>query len=452
MRIKIFPLLKFNQMKNLIVFLSLLVYSGVFGQVPQAFNYQGIARDANGAPIINSNISLRITLKEGGTPGLDVYKETHFVQTNKLGLFSLEVGRGTSTVGVFQDINWGSGSHFIQIEIDPAGGSNFVPMGVAQLLAVPYALYAGSGTSQWIDNDNGIHYNEGNVGIGTSNPTSHLSIEDSDNIAGNLNYITLNNTSLGDRSGVGMLLSAGDDQTFTTVGHHSETYTFDGDKYADFGQLRSTGKGLIIRAESTDGIIKFLTGFTPNNSPPERMRITADGLIGIGTEAPQSNLAIVDSDNLSSENDYISLRNTSMGNRSGVSILMSAGDDQNNTTIGHHAETYNFDGDKYTDFGQVRSSGRGLILRSDDNNSVIKFLVGNTNSGTIIQERMRITATGNVGVGTETPASKLQVTNGDVFIENINNGVIMKSPNGNCWRVTVDNTGALKSTAITCPN
>ena len=323
-------------MKNLIVLLVLFVYGNLLGQVPQAFNYQGIARDANGAPIINTNISLRITLKEGGTPGLEVYKETHFVQTNKLGLFSLEVGRGTSTVGIFQDIQWGSNSHFIQIEIDPAGGQSFIPMGTAQLLAVPYALYAGSGTSQWQDDANGIHYNEGNVGI--------------------------------------------------------------------------------------------------------------------GTDAPQSNLSIVGSDNVSSENDYISVKNTSLGNRSGVTILLSAGDDQSNTTIGHHSETYNFDGDKYTDFGQVRSSGRGLILRSDDNNSVIKFLVGNTNSGTILQERMRITATGNVGIGTETPVSKLQVKDGDIFLENINNGVIMKSPNGSCWRVTVQNDGTLKTTAITCPN
>ena len=65
--------------------------------------------------------------------------------------------------------------------------------------------------------------------------------------------------------------------------------------------------------------------------------------------------------------------------------------------------------------------------------------------------RMVVAADGNVGVGTINPNSKFQVSNGDVYIENISTGVILRSPNGGCWRVTVDNTGNLIRTAITCP-
>lgn len=59
--------------------------------------------------------------------------------------------------------------------------------------------------------------------------------------------------------------------------------------------------------------------------------------------------------------------------------------------------------------------------------------------------------TGKVGIGTPEPCSKLQVTDGDIYIEDINSGIIMKSPDGNCWRISIDNNGNFVSTSITCP-
>jgi len=56
------------------------------------------------------------------------------------------------------------------------------------------------------------------------------------------------------------------------------------------------------------------------------------------------------------------------------------------------------------------------------------------------QEQMRLRGNG-----------QLQINNNDVYLKNIGSGVILKSPNGNCFRVTVDNSGNLVSTAITCP-
>jgi hypothetical protein len=46
---------------------------------------------------------------------------------------------------------------------------------------------------------------------------------------------------------------------------------------------------------------------------------------------------------------------------------------------------------------------------------------------------------------------QLKIANSDVYINNIGSGVIMKSPNGNCWRVTVDNNGNFVSAPINCP-
>ena len=42
-------------------------------------------------------------------------------------------------------------------------------------------------------------------------------------------------------------------------------------------------------------------------------------------------------------------------------------------------------------------------------------------------------------------------TSGDVHLSTVASGIIMTSPNGACWRVTIDNNGNLVRTAITCP-
>ena len=55
---------------------------------------------------------------------------------------------------------------------------------------------------------------------------------------------------------------------------------------------------------------------------------------------------------------------------------------------------------------------------------------------------------GHVGIGTGAPQAKLQVTDGDIFIENIDRGIIMKSPDGKCWRGTLNNQGLLVFTEL----
>ncbi len=52
---------------------------------------------------------------------------------------------------------------------------------------------------------------------------------------------------------------------------------------------------------------------------------------------------------------------------------------------------------------------------------------------------------------TDASNKQLNGKGNDIYLENINAGVIMKSPNGQCWRMTVSNTGAPVFTAITCP-
>ena len=112
--------------------------------VPQAMNYQGIARDLLGRPLQNKAVVLRISVLAGGADAPAVYSETHRATTTNQGVFSLAIGRGETTQGVFAGLAWGSSNHFLRVEIDPTGGANFRLMGTSELLSVPYALYAGT--------------------------------------------------------------------------------------------------------------------------------------------------------------------------------------------------------------------------------------------------------------------------------------------------------------------
>lgn len=130
-------------MKNVYpILLFLLSFNLVQAQAPQAFSYQAVARDASNNAIVNQEISLQVSILDGTVDGLPIYVETHTAQTNDIGLFALEIGRGTPTMGVFSDIKWGINNRFLKVEMDRNGGTNYELVGTSQFLSVPYALYA----------------------------------------------------------------------------------------------------------------------------------------------------------------------------------------------------------------------------------------------------------------------------------------------------------------------
>ncbi len=130
--------------KSLMAVLAvLLISTGAFSQAPALFNYQAIARDGLGDPISNQQVAFKISILQGSASGSVVYSEMHIVQTNDYGMVSLLIGDGDSQVGTIADINWGSNSFYIKVELDETGsGQRLNDMGSAQLLSVPYALYA----------------------------------------------------------------------------------------------------------------------------------------------------------------------------------------------------------------------------------------------------------------------------------------------------------------------
>jgi len=122
---------------------SLLAPSIVWGQLPQGFNYQAIAREG-GNPVITP-IGVMLTIQSTAVGGTTFWKELHSgVQPNSSGLFTIVVGagvkQGTPTANTFNDVDWSVGPKYLKTEINT--GSGFVSMGTSQFLAVPYSMVA----------------------------------------------------------------------------------------------------------------------------------------------------------------------------------------------------------------------------------------------------------------------------------------------------------------------
>ena len=111
-------------------------------QIPQAVKYQAVIRDNNGDIVTSQNISLKISFLKGSTSGVVVYSESHATSTNEFGLVNVAAGSGTVISGDFTAIDWGEDIYFMKTEADPAGGNNYELLGISQVLAVPYSLYA----------------------------------------------------------------------------------------------------------------------------------------------------------------------------------------------------------------------------------------------------------------------------------------------------------------------
>jgi len=131
-------------MKTIAFFILALPGLAVMAQVPQAFSFQGVANDVDGAPLSEIQLIVQIDILESAMAQSPTYQEEHTVMTNDNGLYSLSVGLGVATVGDFSDIKWSEGDKFIRVSLDSEGNGDFVEAGTTQLLSVPYALEAGA--------------------------------------------------------------------------------------------------------------------------------------------------------------------------------------------------------------------------------------------------------------------------------------------------------------------
>jgi len=123
---------------------SLFAAKTAYSQVPDAINFQAIARDASGEVLANTEIMLQLTILDGSAEGTQVYSEVRTLTTNAYGAFSFQIGRDvTEFEGDFSAIDWSANDKFIKIDYDPTASSNFdLSLGTIEFVTVPYAFTA----------------------------------------------------------------------------------------------------------------------------------------------------------------------------------------------------------------------------------------------------------------------------------------------------------------------
>lgn len=264
-------------------FLFSLIVSLLFSAVPQlnaqvenheGINFQGVARNAQGAPVS----SKKIKIKAGILSASDslAYEEIHEVTTDPFGLFSVSIGEGKVELGDFSKLYWsGSFAYKLLISIDPSGGNNYTLAGTSVLKSVPYAKYADkAGNAFWERGTQSSISYFGSVGVNCSQDKVLLAT------AG-----TPTTQSIFGLTGAGVSLQ----QNWPGIGFNH--YFKDGQKSI------SKGYGGYIGVDPVNGGMFFRT--IPNAAAAdqaaileERMYISPKGLIGIGGTAPTATLDV----------------------------------------------------------------------------------------------------------------------------------------------------------------
>ncbi len=355
------------------------------------------------------------------------------------------------------------------------------------------------GQSLWQTNETATYYSAGNVGIGNAQPQNALSIT-GEKTGIERTMFSINNLSNSSFNSAALEVKAGSNSNYTTLRMHSDNYSYSW--WARHGQLKTLGDGLIIEATKSDGTggdIVFVNGETggANVVKTVNMLISENGNVGIGTTNPDFKLDINGSLNADSiflngeplnpnqnvwganemstfyTDGYVGIGNTTPQKLLDVSLPSNGNEQNNGISINRNNGYLNLiNGTMYQGHFQARISGKsthddspGLVITATPNSDIVNsnaiLLRGGEFNSLInsdvlrvqnyLEDLMTVKSDGNVGIGTTTPKSKLHVTNGDIYLEDASKGVIMTSPNGNCWRMTVGNDGNPSFSAIDCP-
>lgn len=295
--------------KMLLGVLFLLFMIPAQGQTfPDGFNYQAVLRDGSGNLMVFQPMELKIGILSGSVSGPVVYEETHNVNSDGHGYVNVVIGMGTATANGqttdFSTIDWAAADMFVNLQVDANNNGVFTDFMTTQLFAVPYAMYAKTtdatfemnelldvdttglqvGYSLIWDGSSWVPSNSGALGFDTvsySFNSGYASTADSANYAMNAQNIIPSDT-----SNFSWYADSADYATVAGTAINADTASYaDTAAYAlncidgwNLGGNALAGSEFLGSTNAEDLV------FRTNNV--ERMRITAGGRVGIGTNTP----------------------------------------------------------------------------------------------------------------------------------------------------------------------
>ena len=288
----------------------------------------------------------------------------------------------------------GEENNHIALFIDPNSVAGGAFSGNVNELMLPNKVIfqqANSGGTDWL-NGQSITLENGNVGIGATSPSQKLEVEGSGRFTGSYLEVGYGISTQEAALTIGGVRTASGYAYIDLVG--DTTYTDYGLRIIrgntganSTSQINHKGTGNLDIVTSNAAAITLLT------SSSERMRITSAGNVGIGTTAPLYKLDI----NETTTNNLIVSRFTH--NQSGVASAVQL---ENRAGAVNSAFDINW--------GLNSSGNQGTIgvVRTNLPAAGGSEMYFKTSYG----EAMRIDGSGDVGIGTNTPKSKLQVAGG----------------------------------------